>query len=169
MPECALSQRIGILGENLAAALTRLKRLVIAVRALDAKAGGAKDRPRTTTWRDRLDDAISDDLNTARALPLLDDMLADKTLTPAERMAVLTDFDDVLGLNLVVLDRRDLRLTPTSAAVSEAEIETSLAERREARAAKDFARSDAIRNELGELGVEVMDGDPLGWDWRLSI
>ena len=38
----------------------------------------------------------------------------------------------------------------------------------QARAAKDFATSDAIRDELAAKGVEVMDGDPLGWEWRLS-
>ena len=41
-------------------------------------------------------------------------------------------------------------------------------ERLDARAAKDFAASDAIRDELAAQGVEVMDGDPLGWDWKLG-
>ena len=40
--------------------------------------------------------------------------------------------------------------------------------RRDARAAKDFGTSDAIRDELAAAGVEVMDGDPLGWDWKLG-
>ena len=53
--------------------------------------------------------------------------------------------------------------------IDEAAIEARLAERREARAAKDFARSDAIRDELAAAGVEVMDGDPLGWDWKLAL
>jgi len=39
-----------------------------------------------------------------------------------------------------------------------AAIEARVAERAEARARKDFARSDAIRHELKELGVEVRDG-----------
>jgi cysteinyl-tRNA synthetase len=46
---------------------------------------------------------------------------------------------------------------------------TALAARKEARAAKDFAKSDIIRDDLIAKGVEVMDGDPLGWDWRLDI
>jgi cysteinyl-tRNA synthetase len=46
-------------------------------------------------------------------------------------------------------------------------IEARLEERKAARAAKDFAASDAIRDELAAAGVEVMDGDPLGWDWRV--
>ena len=48
------------------------------------------------------------------------------------------------------------------------DIEQILARRKEARAAKDFARSDALRDELTAKGVEVMDGDPLGWEWRLA-
>ena len=47
--------------------------------------------------------------------------------------------------------------------------EAALDARKEARAAKDFAKSDAIRDDLIAKGVEVMDGDPLGWDWKLDI
>jgi cysteinyl-tRNA synthetase len=43
-------------------------------------------------------------------------------------------------------------------------IDAKIAERAEARKAKDFAKSDAIRKELGELGVEVFDaGDASTW------
>ena len=40
--------------------------------------------------------------------------------------------------------------------------------RKQARASKDFATSDAIRDDLTASGVEVMDGDPLGWEWKLG-
>ena len=46
-------------------------------------------------------------------------------------------------------------------------VEERIAARQAARQAKDFATSDAIRDELAAKGVEVMDGDPLGWEWRL--
>jgi cysteinyl-tRNA synthetase len=75
----------------------------------------------------------------------------------------------VLGLNLGRLSRADLRVRPKSATIDAQAIEARLAERREARAAKDFARSDTLRDELIAAGVEVMDGDPLGWDWRVDI
>ena len=58
------------------------------------------------------------------------------------------------------------RIRPKAAIITEAEIEAALAARKEARAAKDFAKSDAIRDDLIAKGVEVMDGDPLGWDWN---
>jgi len=74
----------------------------------------------------------------------------------------------VLGLGLLELTRTDLRLRPKLAKITEAEIEDVLERRKQARADKDFAASDALRDELATSGVEVMDGDPLGWEWKLG-
>ena len=153
--------------ENMAAAQTRLKRLVQTVAALRARppspsAGSA------AAYREQLDAAVSDDLSTPRALPVLDAMLADKRVSPADRLAALADFDAVLGLDLTTLTRETLRVRPAAAVIDDAAIAARLSERRDARAAKDFARSDAIRDDLAAAGVEVMDGDPLGWDWRAT-
>jgi len=151
--------------DGLAAAQTRLKRWVQAVEGLRA-------RPATPSKGDadsyvaQLDAAVSDDLNTARALPVLDAMLGDKRLAPQDRIAALTAFDAVLGLDLARLTRADLRVRPATATIEADAIAAQLAERKEARAAKDFERSDAIRDALVAAGVEVMDGDPMGWDWR---
>jgi cysteinyl-tRNA synthetase len=110
--------------------------------------------------------ALSDDLNTPLALTLIDGMLSDGNLSHKEKAGLLYLNEVVLGLRLS--DRPDLRIRPKSATITEAEIETTLAARREARAAKDFATSDALRDDLAARGVEVMDGDPLGWDWKLG-
>ena len=155
-------------GENLAAALTRLKRLVMTVEALRARDDGTR-KGDTAHYRRLLDEAVSDDLNTPRALPIVDEMLADKKLSPADRLAALVDFDQVLGLDLGELTRASLRLRPADATISEAEIDAQLALRRAARAARDFAQSDAIRDALAESGVDVMDGDSLGWDWKIAL
>jgi cysteinyl-tRNA synthetase len=89
---------------------------------------------------------------------------------PGRKLALelIEQMDAVLGLDLLKLTRQDLRIRPKSAKITEAEIEATLAARKEARAAKDFARSDALRDELAGRGVEVMDGDPLGWEWKLA-
>jgi len=150
--------------ENLAAALTRLKRLVMTVTALKARAEGEGIAPEAGLAR--LDEAVSDDLNTPRALPALDDLLAEKKLSPADRLAGLAAFDAVLGLRLLDLTREALRMRPVSATITVQEIEDRLVERKEARLVKDFQRSDTIRDELAAAGVEVMDGDALGWDWK---
>ncbi|WP_426265026.1 cysteine--tRNA ligase [Sphingomonas sp. PWP1-2] len=154
--------------ENLAAAFTRLKRLVIARDALRARDDYVlKGDPEP--YLAQLDAAVSDDLNTPRALIALDEMLADKRLSPATRLRALEDFDAVLGLELVTLKRAALRLRPIDATLDDAAIDAQLAARKDARAAKDFAASDAIRDALAAAGVEVMDGDPLGWDWKLAL
>ena len=154
--------------DNLAAAQVRLKRLVHAVTALKARAEAPTGKD-TSVYRAELDAAVSDDLATPRALPVLDALLADKKLAPADRLVALADFDAVLGLDLATLSREALRVRPADATIDEDTIAARLADRREARAAKDFARSDAIRDELAAAGVEVMDGDPLGWDWKTTI
>jgi cysteinyl-tRNA synthetase len=117
---------------------------------------------------DHFDAALSDDLNTPRALLSAENMAIGKDF-PKSRIRALALLDKVLGLNLLTLTRTDLRIRPVTAVITEAEIETALAARKEARAAKDFTRSDAIRDDLIARGVEVMDGDPLGWDWKLDV
>lgn len=156
--------------EALLAALTRLKRLVLTVEALrrETDTGAAGEDALDAGYRERLDVAVSDDLATPRALPVLDEMLADRRLSAAARIALLAVFDDVLGLALATLTRLDLRCRPAGVAITEGEVEAQLTARRDARAARDFARADALRDALIVQGIEVMDGDPIGWDWRLT-
>lgn len=166
--------------DNLAAAVTRLKRMVMAVEKLGDRDGSAPSGYRATPsempqqgrmargYVLRLDEAMSDDLNSPMALTVLEEMLADKRLDSDEKRNLVATFDAVLGLDLSTLSRTALRIRPEAAMISEAEIEAALEQRKAARAAKDFGASDALRDSLLAAGVEVMDGDPLGWDWRLE-
>ena len=159
-------------GEALVAALTRLKRLVIAVAALRAKGEPAAGmvEPALLAELDGFGAALADDLNTPRALTHLDAVATGLKRAPAaERLAALARMDAALGLRLLDLTRADLRVTPEGAALTAEEIEARLDERQQARAARDFARSDQIRDELIAEGIEVMDGDPLRWDWRIEL
>jgi cysteinyl-tRNA synthetase len=154
--------------EGLAAALVRLKRMIIVAEQLaDVDAGGAVD-PRLAPMLETFEKAIADDLNTAIALTALEDVLAAKKVDPAAKRAAVEAMDAVLGLDLFGTARVDLRIRPKAATIAEVEIEDVLARRRQARAEKDFATSDALRDELAAKGVEVMDGDPLGWEWKLG-
>ena len=155
--------------EGLGAALTRLKRLVMAAAPVrDANAAEPVDR-RLADLLAKFDAAMSDDLNTSVALTLLEEAAAMKKIDADQKFATLAAMDAVLGLDLLTLERTDLRVRPKAATITEDEIEAILIHRKEARAAKDFAASDALRDELIAAGVEVMDGDPLGWDWRLDL
>ena len=111
---------------------------------------------------------VLDDLNTSLALTVLEPLIFKGGDTDM-RLDVISEMDHVFGLNLLTLSRTDLRIRPKAAVITEAEIETALGARKEARAAKDFAKSDAIRDDLIAQGVEVMDGDSLGWDWKLDV
>jgi len=177
--------------EGLNAALVRLKRLVIQIEALKARhaelVSASIDPAQATVQNEgwtmgqvqgkvdvfidlelNFDQAISDDLNTPVALTLLEDVVAKKKVSPASKLSVIEKMDKVLGLELLHFDRADFRIRPRSATITEAEIEAIIARRKEARAAKDFETSDALRDELAAKGVEVMDGDPLGWEWKLQ-
>ena len=154
--------------EGLGAALTRLKRLVMAAAPVrETQAAEVSDK-RLLDLLARFDLAVSDDLNTPIALTLLEEAAAMKKIDAGQKRTALAKMDAVLGLKLLTISREALRLRPTAAAIDEAAIEISLQRRKDARAAKDFATSDALRDQLNAAGVEVMDGDPLGWDWRLE-
>ena len=153
--------------DGLVAALTRLKRIVMGVERLTGENPGDPSHPKFAPMRDKFAAAMADDLNTSIALVALEEALAVKKVDGGVKRAVIEDMDRVLGLGLFGLARGDLRVRPTTAQLTVDEIEAELTRRKEARVAKDFATSDAIRGELAEQGVEVMDGDPLGWEWKL--
>ncbi len=156
-------------GENLMAALTRLKRLVMVVVPLRGNEDEVILSPAATLLLDRFDEAISDDLALPRALPLIEEAATTKAFRPAVRLHLVERMDAVLGLRLDSIDRLDLRLRPVDAALTDDQVEALLAARKEARAAKDFVESDRIRDALVAAGIEVMDGDALGWDWKLDL
>jgi cysteinyl-tRNA synthetase len=181
--------------ENLAAAFVRLKRIVMGVSTLrvrHAELVSASMAPPNSGSADgwtlkqvlgddsdvdiksrevilEFDKVICEDLNTAQPLTMLETVLGSKRGDIETNLQMIGFMDSIFGLNLSTLSRTDLRIRPKAAIVTEAEIEAALTERMAARAAKDFAKSDAIRDDLIAKGIEVMDGDPLGWDWRLAL
>ena len=158
--------------KGLGAALTRLKRLVMQVDKLKAELSASKQPegsfPLSAQERAMFDEAICGDLNTAVVLTQLETLLAAKKTPAAKRIQGVRIADRLLGLGLLELTREDLRLNPVAAEIDEAGIDALIARRQQARANKDFSASDAIRDELAAKGVEVMDGDPLGWEWKLG-
>jgi cysteinyl-tRNA synthetase len=161
--------------EGLGAALTRLKRILILARNfIDAPQShvdfdeiAAMDRhPRLHELLVKFDEALADDLNTPIALTVLEEALAVKKVPPEEKSALIGSMFFALGLSLPT--REELRIRPAGAKITESEITNAIERRKLAREDKDFATSDALRDELAAKGVEVMDGDPLGWEWRLA-
>ncbi len=156
--------------DNLGAALTRLKRMVMAVSQLRETTGAATEisHPKLTELLSRFDAAISDDLNTPIALTILEEAIALKKIDAAQKLATIARMDDVTGLALLTVSRADLRLRPKTATINETEIDAAIAERKQVREAKDYAASDRIRDTMAAQGVALMDGDSLGWEWLLA-
>jgi len=97
-------------------------------------------------WESRFQTAIADDLDLPAAMALVAELVRSNT-APQTKAALLKSWDRVLGLDL---DRPGDDELPEGAA-------ELLAARDQARSAKDFARSDALRDELAALGVAVID------------
>ncbi|HEX8164553.1 MAG TPA: cysteine--tRNA ligase [Beijerinckiaceae bacterium] len=155
---------------NLAGALSRLKRIVMALERLRRRAPAGPTAPAQAgaALLERFDAEMADDLMTPRALPILEEALAREDIDPGERLATVDRMDEVLGLRLGTLSRDELRIRPAAAAMQEDEVESVMAARAEARARKDFAEADRLRSVLETAGVAILDGDPLGWEWRLA-
>ncbi|HKF49417.1 MAG TPA: cysteine--tRNA ligase [Terracidiphilus sp.] len=136
-------------------------------------------------------DALANDLNTAEArAPIFELLRASNTAIDQGKffsgdrdavLAVLSDFDAVFD----VLEDRDAEPTKRAiewakasgreadiapellarVALSDEEIESLVAERTNAKKQRNFARADAIRNELAEKGV-VLEDSREGVKWK---
>jgi len=111
---------------------------------------------------------VSDDLNTARALASVIAASRDDRLSDADLTALAGEFDQVLAIGLTDLTPEDLDLKPSNTAITEREVSALVARRNIARAARDFATSDQIRDELAAAGVTVEDhaGGETTWRWN---
>ena len=106
-------------------------------------------------FQKKFDEAMDDDFNTADAIAVIFELVkyvntnvneqssGELVNTAAEKLRLLCD---VMG---IVVDQQKEPL--------DAEIEQLIEERQSARAAKDFARADAIRDDLLARGIELMD------------
>jgi cysteinyl-tRNA synthetase len=112
-------------------------------------------------YKDKFWSAINDDLNTPAALAALWEMIGEKP-EPSALRAALDDFDKVLGLKLAEPDEEAQKLLPKRFGASggahiDEEVRGLLKEREEARAAKDFAKADALRSQIADKGYEIED------------
>ena len=111
---------------------------------------------RYTKVLEQIKESVSDDLNTPQALAALSELSseAEKTgVDTAGLSALLGELDNIFGLSLS--GREDIG-TDTKGLIDE---------RQKAREAKDWTRSDELRKQLADQGVEIND-TPHGPVWN---
>ncbi len=129
-------------------AAARVERLRNFLRQHPLGAGAAEDEF-VTARRERFRGALADDFNTPRAMAEAFELVAEanrRELPGAAR--ALGEMLGLVGLESLAAREED---------AADPEAERLLAQRGQARAAKDFARADEIRDRLAELGWEVRD------------
>ncbi len=129
--------------------------------------------------------ALSDDFNTPKAIAVLGEVAKigneitqskkkpkpDAMRTMYEVKKCMAQAGRSLGIlerepNQALIELRDLRVNILN--LDPKMIESKIAERNAARANKDWALGDTIRDELDALGVEIMDGSD-GTTWRIKF
>ncbi len=141
--------------ERILNATDNLKHLIASVTAEEMSAEEKEAFSKTDAYVEEFEKAMDDDFNTADAIAAIFELVkyANTTATAEsskEYLRGLLDrivkLGDVLGL---ILDKKEELL--------DADIEKLIEERQAARKAKDFARADAIRDELLEKGIILKD------------
>ena len=147
--------------ENLDNAKIAYDKIIARVLSLLKEEQGEIDTESFDALKGKFCAALDNDLNTSLSVTAVYDVLKAKT-TPATKLALLKDFDYVLGLDMIETAGKQLDAEKAAAEAAAAdpfiqEIEALIAERAAAKKAKDFARADEIRAILLEKGVTLID------------
>jgi cysteinyl-tRNA synthetase len=97
----------------------------------------------------RFRDAVANDLHMPGAVAVVNELVSSADVPEPEKYALLSTWDLVLGLELV--REAEAGWQPSD------EMLSMMRDRDAARAEKDYARSDRVRDELSAMGLEVMD------------
>jgi cysteinyl-tRNA synthetase len=114
--------------------------------------GGPPPDPSPAARLNGFKDALADDFNTPKAMAEAFELIGEANRGEVGRgsaSSVLAEMLELVGLSSLT--------QPDEGAETDTEAEELMAEREEARAAKDFERADEIRNRLAELGWLVRD------------
>ena len=112
---------------------------------------GELDLAKKEFYVNKFKEAIENDLNTSLMITVLYDLLKDNDVNGNTKINLIEEFDTVLSLDLLKEDKKNV------SADLETEILAKIEERKEAKKNKDFAKADAIRDELLSNGIKLID------------
>lgn len=120
----------------------------------ELKADGSVDEEAFAGFRNKFEDAICSDLNTSSAITVIYDVLR-SDINDMTKLELIKSFDEVLSLDLL----KDHGNDKEGSADSELKeyILAKIEERKAAKKEKDFAKADAIRDELAAKGIQIKD------------
>lgn len=120
----------------------------------ELKADGSVDEEAFAGFRNKFEDAICSDLNTSSAITVIYDVLR-SDINDMTKLELIKSFDEVLSLDLL----KDHGNDKESSVDSELKeyILAKIEERKAAKKEKDFAKADAIRDELATKGIQIKD------------
>ncbi|MCP5215081.1 MAG: cysteine--tRNA ligase [Pseudomonadales bacterium] len=155
--------------ENLKQAQQSLERFYTALRQAAVSAGVKGqfvDAERLEAYRNRFIDAMDDDFNTPEALALLFELVKEINKAPDKSAQLVDLLKDLAGLLGLLQQSPEAFLQGTAApGISAEEVEALIAARNAARAAKEWAKADQLRDELIANGILLDDGRE-GTSWR---
>lgn len=113
-------------------------------------------------YREKFEQALANDLNTSMSITIIYDLLKADT-NDKTKLELIKSFDYVLSLGLTELAGKEEENSVDDEL--QAYIEAKIEERKAAKKEKDFAKADAIRNELMEKGI-VLEDTREGTKWK---
>ena len=142
--------------DNLDNAKTAYSKLIEKIAPLTQEGAGDTDKAEYDRLMQAFNEALSNDINTAMGITVLYDVLKSKA-NSATKLALITEFDKVLGLDLIENAKKYLEESANASADIPAEVMELVEQRRTARKEKNFALADEIRDKITALGYEVKE------------
>ena len=161
--------------ENLDNTVIAYNKLTARIAALlEQKDQSGVDEAAAEALRQGFKNALDNDLNTSLAITALYDLLKSGA-NAATKLALIAEYDTVLGLGLIEEAEKQLKAKAEQAQAENvpsddpfiAEIEDMIRQRKEAKAAKNYALADSIRQTLAERGVTLID-TPQGTTYKFN-